>query len=215
MLTNEENFEQIKKDYDNYAKFDEEILKFQNEQLHLLRELENNIENSLSIQEKVELEIVTMNKQCKKLLELIALQMMIPKLKSSKNIISATMIYMYFMRKILAPETKKQEYRIIQVEDYSKDIENSLYQLDHISEKLQTTSKKLTTMIKEIEYKYQEYLEAIPECKDLLNNLKTVKSNLKEKEYELEKLKKQQSKNLEINNEKVKKLNNKIEKKAS
>ena len=181
MLTNEENFEQIKKDYDNYAKFDEEILKFQNEQLHLLRELENNIENSLSIQEKVELEIVTMNKQCKKLLELIALQMMIPKLKSSKNIISATMIYMYFMRKILAPETKKQEYRIIQVEDY----------------------------------KYQEYLEAIPECKDLLNNLKTVKSNLKEKEYELEKLKKQQSKNLDINNEKVKKLNNKIEKKAS
>lgn len=215
MLVNEENFDQIKKDYDNYAKFDEEILKFQNEQLYLLKELEYNIENSLSIQEKVEIEIVAMNKQCKKLLQLIALQMMIPKLKSSKNIISATMKYMYFMRKILAPETRKQEYKIIQIEDYSKDIENSLYQLDHVNQKLQTTSKKLTTMIKEIEYKYREYLEAIPECKDLLNNLKIVESNLKEKEYELEKLKKQQTKNLEINNEKVKKLNNKIEKKAS
>ena len=165
----------------------------------------------MTITEKVEKEVKAMNNRCKKLLELIALQMMIPKLKGTKNIITSTMIYMYYMRKILHPEVKTKKYKIINITDYSNDIENSLYQINNITEKLKNTSQKLNSLIKEFEEKYKEYFDIIPECKNLLYNLKNVQSNLREKEYEINKLKQQQQKNLETNNEKVKRLNNKIE----
>lgn len=211
IASDEKDFEIIKKEFDIFAKFDQDLIKFQNEQIYLLKELESNIENSLTITEKVEKEVKAMNNRCKKLLELIALQMMIPKLKGTKNIITSTMIYMYYMRKILHPEVKTKKYKIINITDYSNDIENSLYQINNITEKLKNTSQKLNSLIKEFEEKYKEYFDIIPECKNLLYNLKKVQSNLREKEYEINKLKQQQQKNLETNNEKVKRLNNKIE----
>ena len=55
---------------------------------------------------------------------------------------------------------------------------------------------------------YKDYLESIPEAKELLSNLYQVQSQIEEKEYELEQLKKEQQKNLEKNNQKVKTLDN-------
>lgn len=209
--SDEKDFEIIKREYAIFAKFDQDLIKFQNEQVYLLKELELKIENSLTITEKIETEVKAMNNQCKKLLELIALQMMIPKLKSTKNIITSTMIYMYYMRKILKPEIKTKKYKIIKIEDYSKDIENSLYQIDDTTKKLEKTTKKLREIIKEFEEKYKEYFDVIPECKSLLNNFKNIETSLSEKEYEIKRLKQHQLENLETNNEKVKRLNNKIE----
>jgi len=207
----EENLQRATKDYQIFSYFDKELIKFQNEQEKLLKELEINIQNSVSISEKVEIEAVTMNNQAKRLLELMSIQMMIPGARSSTNIITATMLYMYFIHQMLHPDIKTKKYKVINVEDYSNNIKDSISQLDDINNKLQTTSKKLNDIVKDFEKKYEKYFGIIPEYEKLLNNLKKVQDNLNEKEYELEKLKQKQLKNLETNNQKIKKLDNKIE----
>lgn len=208
---NERKLQEMKRTYDDYQQINADLMSFQNHQAKIISELEHNIENSMKTYEKVQTQIIELDNQSKRLLELIAIQMMIPKLKSAKTIISATIIYMHFMRRFLAPNVKTKKYQLIQVDDYSKGIENSLYEIDKTTLNLKNTSQKLKEMIKNFENEYKEYIDTMPECKDLLHNLQKVQNSLLEKEYELAKLKQKQEKNLEINNEKVKKWNNKTE----
>lgn len=207
----EENLENAKKDYNLFANFDKDLTKFQDEQLQLIKDLEIQMQNAVSVSEKVQIEAVGMNNQARRLLQLMALQMMIPGTRSATNIIVSTMLYMHFMRQMIHPEFKTKKYKVINVEDFSRNIRDSLYKIDDVTDKLKTTSKKLNDMIKDFETTYEEYFDALPECRDLLNNLKKIQDNLNEKEYEIEKIKQEQLKNLENNNARVKKLDNKVE----
>ena len=58
-------------------------------------------------------------------------------------------------------------------------------------------------MISKIKEEFKDYIGVIKECDELLSNLEKTRSNLHEKEYELEKIKSKQEKELERNNAKV------------
>jgi DNA repair ATPase RecN len=150
-----------------------------------------------------------LNRQSGRLLGLMGLQMMLPGARSARGLATTAALYMNFMRNVLNPQTVTHRYKVIRVQDYSREIENSLIDLENISVFINKTSRYLRQTIKNFEETYKDYLDSIPEAKELLSNLYQVQSQIEEKEYELEQLKKEQQKNLEKNNQKVKTLDNK------
>lgn len=206
---NEQQLESIKEEYYNYTKFNTELLRFQSEQDFLLRDLRQKMANATRIEERVEFQFRAMNQHGNRLLQLMGLQMFLPGARSARGIATASALYLNFMRNIMNPQTIQHRYKVIRVEDYSRQIENSLADLENISDFLGRTSRQLRQTIRNFEETYKDYLDSIPEAKSLLSNLYRVQAQLSEKEYELEQLKKEQQKNLEKNNQKVKALDNK------
>ena len=202
----EEAFANLKESYYNFENFNNQLIIFQNEQDYLLKDLEKKVSESTKVTEQVEYRVQLLNRQNKRLLQMIALPMLIPGNRSAKAIATATASYLYFMRNLLTPRLREQRYRVISVIDYSREIENNISRIEDATHTLGKTSNKLEEMIKKIEVDFKDYLDQIPECRELLNNLNKLLGDLKEKEEELEKTKQEQEKLLETNNQKVKTL---------
>ena len=194
----------LRERYFNYENFNNQLIKFQNDQDYLLADLEQKMKNATRIEERIELQVETLNRQGNQLARLAAMQMMLPGARSVVGLTALTGTYMYFMRNIIRPRTTLKRYKVIRVEDYSKEIESSINSIEKAAENLAKTSDQLGKMITTFERDYKDYFDLVPECRSLLSNLYKVQSNLKEKEYELEKIKQEQKKNLEKNNAKVK-----------
>ena len=204
----EESLSELKEAYYNYNynNFNNQLMKLQYEQDYLLKELEQKIKESTTFTEKVEYRVELMNRQSRRLLQLLAIPMTIPGNRSAKAMATATAAYLYFMQNLLHPRTSKRRYRIISVTDYSKEIENNISKIEDAATMIQKVSNKLEDMIKKIETDFKDYINTVSECKELLKNLNKLLTELKEKEEELEKNKKEQEKLLETNNQKVKTL---------
>ena len=203
----EKKFANLKENYYDFENFNNQLISLQYEQDAILKDLEQKINDSVSITEKVTYNFRMLNKQSKRLLSLLAVPMMIPGNRSAKAMATATAAYLLFMRNLLNPRTKRQHYRIIEVTDYSKEVERGISKIEEATNLISKTSNKLETVIKNIEKNYKEYIDNVPEYKDLLSNLKQILEDFKIKEEELEKTKQQQEELLEKNNHKVRTLN--------
>ena len=204
LALDESYFNEIKLSYFNYEKLNKELLNFQVVQDEILNDIQNKIKTAASIKEKTEIQIISMNRLSKRLLTILSASMLIPGVRSAKGISTMTATYLYFMRNIMRPKTITKKYKVLQVEDYSKEIENSIEELEKASSFIKKTSKQVSKTIKDYEKQFSEYIDILPEYKELLVNLKKIKEELLEKEYELKKIKEEQEKNLEKNNSKVK-----------
>lgn len=202
----ESQFDKLKESYYNFENFNNQLIAFQSEQDFLLKDLEKKVSESTSITEQVQYRVQLMNRQNRRLLQMIALPMLIPGNRSARAIASATAAYLYFMRNLLNPRLREQRYRIISVIDYSSEIEKNISKIEDAATSISKTSNKLEEMIRKIEVDFKDYLNDIPECRELLSNLNKLLSDLKEKEEELQKTKQEQEKLLETNNQKVKTL---------
>ena len=111
------------------------------------------------------------------------------------------------MRNLVHPQTVTRRYRTVRTEDYAKEIESSIADIEDITTLIKRTSRQVDITINEVEKEFAEYMNIYPECRELLNNLIKIKEEIKEKEYELKKIKEEQEKNLELNNQKVLTLN--------
>ncbi len=205
----EDKLEEIKDKYADFDKFSKELLQFQNEQDNILREMNQKLANAISIQEKIEVKIVGMRKQNERILKLIVAQMALPGARSAKGIATATLLSLYFMKNLMHPKTQTRKYKVINVQDYQKEIESSIEAMDGILTLLTKTSTEIDKVMENIEKEFKDYLDTIPECKKLLEEMKKIKSMISEKEYELERTKQQQQQNLEKNEAKVKTLQGK------
>lgn len=208
ILYDEKEMDIIKDDYTNLKKFSTELEKFQTEQERLFLDLQEKIASSERIEERVETTITILNKQSKRLLQLLAVSMMVPTLPGAKEVVAGTLAYMYFFRKSLKPKIQKnyKRYQKIKVEDFSIDIQNSLNSLNNMISTIHKSSISLDEMIKNFKEDYKDYIDNSKECRELLENLKQMQENLREKEFDLNKIKNEQQKNLELNNDKVKVL---------
>ena len=202
----ESQFDKLKESYYNFENFNNQLIAFQSEQDFLLKDLEKKVSESTSITEQVQYRVQLMNRQNRRLLQMIALPMLIPGNRSARAVASATAAYLYFMRNLLNPRLRQQRYRIISVIDYSSEIEKNISKIEDAATSISKTSNKLEEMIRKIEVDFKDYLNDIPECRELLSNLNKLLSDLKEKEEELQKTKQEQEKLLETNNQKVKTL---------
>lgn len=202
----EKTFDLLKESYYDFENFNNQLLSFQNEQDYILKDLEQKVKESTTITEQVEYKMKAMSRQSKRLLKMLALPMLIPGSRSAKAVATGTAAYLYFMRNLLSPRLERKKYRIIKVTDYSKDIENNISKIEETTSLLTKTSTKLKDMIEKLEIDFKDYINEIPECKELLSNLNKLLKDLKEKEEELARIKKNQEKVLEENNQKVKTL---------
>lgn len=203
----EERLELLKDAYYDYNNFNNQLISFQYEQDYMLKDLEQKVKESTTITEQVEYRMQLMTRQSRRLLNMLALPMMIPGNRSAKAMATATAAYMYFMRNLMQPRLRQRRYRIISVTDYGKEIERNISNVEDALNLIGKTVNKLEDMIEKIEKDFKEYINEIPKCKELLSNLNILLSELKEKEEELAKTKKQQENLLKENDRKVKTLN--------
>ncbi len=201
----EERFEKLREQFFSIEKMNQELLDFQNEQDYLLREVQEKIKNAVSVEERVKVEVEALNLQSRRLLRLLAFQMLFPGSRGAKRFAATTAAYLYFARQIIHPKTTTRKYKVITVKDYSEEIANSMHSLDDASLLLEKTNQQIDKMITEIKETFQDYIGVVPECDSLLSHLQEVKRDLEEKEYEMDKIKNQQIQLMEKNNAKVKK----------
>ena len=160
------------------------------------------VDKAVSVTERVEVQVESMNKRTQSLLRRLSILMLIPGARGAKATAAMFAIYKEIARNILFPKTTTKKYTEITVTDYSRDIEKSIKKLDEVASDLYKASKDVDKMISSIKEEFSEYIGVLPECDELLRNLDKVKSNLKEKEYELEKIRIKEEKELERNNTK-------------
>ena len=131
---------------------------------------------------------------------------MLPGARTARGLATMAASYLYFMRNIMQPNVRTRTLRSIKVEDFHKEIESSLDELENVGSLLTKTSKQIATTIKEVETEFKDYIDHIPECRELLANLEKIKQEIEEKEYELNRIKEEQEKNLQKNDAKVKRM---------
>lgn len=202
----EMRIEEIREKYYSFDKFNKEITKFQQEQDKVLEEIKDKMAKATTIQERVETQVQGMNRQSRRLMAIMAASMMLPGARSAKGLATLTASYLYFMRNIMRPNVRTRTLRTIRVEDYHKEIERSIADLENVKDLLSKTSRQIDSTIREFETEFKDYLNEFPECRELLSNLEKIKDEILEKEYELVRIKEEQEKNLEKNNAKVKRM---------
>ena len=199
----EEQLEEMKSKYDTFDNFNNTLLRFQADQEYIIKDLEDKIKNSTSIEEKVEIKFKILDSQLKTISTLIAPQLLIPGAKSGVRMAVATASLVFVLRRHIRPKMETTRYRVVNVTDYSKDISNSIIDIEKSLNLLKNSKKQLEKFLIEFKDKYKDYLGKIKACDNLVNNLDNLLISLKEKEEELEIMKKRQEKNLENNNIKV------------
>ena len=144
-----------------------------------------------------------MNKHAKRMFTLLGLSMFLRGGRSAKSMAAITASYIYFAKQVAHPKMITKKYRVIEVKDYRDDIYDSMSELEKASYLLRKTDRMLDSVILEIREEFKDYIGVLPECDQLLSNLEKIKSNLHEKEYEMEKLQKEQVELLEKNEAKI------------
>ena len=203
----EKKLYEFENEYYDIDKINNDLLNFQYEQDRVLKDLKDKVANATSVTEKVEYETKAMSEQSKILLGLLGFQLFLPGPMIAKKMAFNTAAYLYFMNNILRPKTTSKKYKVIQVKNYSTDIENSIFSLDSAINMLEKTSIQVDKMIERLSDEFKDYLGIIPEVQELVDNLYKIKNDLEEKEYEIYRIKKEQEKVLVENNDKVLKKN--------
>lgn len=200
------NFEEIKEKYYDYNEFNNMLMRFQFEQDKLLLDLKYKMDRAVNIEEKVERKITALSEQSKKILSMMRTQMFLPGARGTKRTTTMAGLFMYFMKSVLNDEKNKKKYKVVTVADYKYEIEKSIEDINDINTMLNKTKKQVDKMIKKFKEDYSEFMGVIPECDKLLSNLESVKEQLSEREYEIAKIKSEQTKNLAKNEAQVKKI---------
>lgn len=201
--TDEKELEELKEKYFKLDKINKNLDDFYKEQEELLREMQKKIDNAVTVTEKVQVKVEYMNRQSKGLLSALTAIMLLPGPRGAKALASMALIYASIARSMLESKTVTTKYKEITVYDYSKEIDKNIKKIDEASKDLSKTNKDIDNIIKQIKEEFSLYIGVIPECDELLSNLNKVKRNIEEKEYELEKIKNKQEKELERNNNKL------------
>ena len=199
----EEKLEELREKYYKVDKLNNDLNDFYLEQELLLREIKEKVDKAVTVTEKQEVQIEYMNNQTRSLLRRLSLLMMLRGARGAKAFAAMSAIYISMARQMLLPKTKIKKYKEIIVKDYTKDIENNIDKINEVSISISNISNNIDKLKSKIKEEFSDYIGVIPECDELLANLDKVKSNIKEKEYELEKIKEEQEKELERNNAKI------------
>ena len=202
----EKKFDELKEKFNKIEQINKELLDFQYEQDALLQEAREKVRDALTVEEKVKVEMKILDNQSRRLLRLIALRMFFPGSFSAKAISSSIAAYLLFTRQLIQPETVTKKYKVIKVIDYGEDIKDSISSLENAIDLLGKTGKQVDKLIDDIHDKFKDYIGVVKECDYLLYDLNKIKDNIKEKEYEMERIKKEQENVLKENNAKVLKI---------
>ena len=202
----EDKYQEIKEKYYSIDRFNDQMYALQQEQEALLKRVKEKVDNAVTVEEKVKTEIEYFDISARRLMRLLALEMLIPGLRGAKRTLTATALYAYYMRKLMNPKVTTKKYKEIKAIDYSDVIEGSIDDLEKLEESLSSATDQIDKIIKKFKEDYKEFMDIIPEYNSFLSKLDRVKSSLKEKESELSNIKSEQKQQLEKNKVNVKKI---------
>ena len=202
----EEKMKEIKKEKEKIEHSNEKIKTFSKEADEELNKINKKIDKTVQLNKEITTQLSKANNVSTNLLLLIGAEMMIPTANSAKKVAVAATTGLYVLNKIF----RKDKYqKIINKEistvDYSKEIEASLSSIDKTIEKLDDNLYEIGKLIYMLQNEYSDYSNN-NEFNSLLNNLYNIKKNVEEKRDNLIRIKKEQEKNLNKNNNKVKVL---------
>ena len=210
LLITEEELEKLKEKYNELDKFNIKLLEYQNEQDKIIKEMNEQLKNAKTIEEKVEIRLKAMDKQTKKLLNIIGVQLLLPIPNHLKRVVTSTALYMYYLKSMIKPELETKQYKIIKVEDYTNSISKNIESLDEIEKMIKKTSKEIEKIISDFKNEYSEYIGKNDKCRELLNSFEKIRFEIRDREEEIKNIKEKQKQELVNNKNKVKTLNNKV-----
>lgn len=199
----EDDFSKLKAQSTLFEKVNQQLRNFQEDQERFLAEIQEKIANSMTVHEKTEIQFQAMNRQGRRLMRMLSLQMMFPGLFVGRAVATTAASYLYFMQQIVHPTTVTRKFKVVEVKDYQDTIENSIHALDDAHDLLGKTVSQIDKMMLQLKEEYQQYAGIFSEYDEIFRNLKRVKRDLEEKEYEMEKMRDQQMLVLSQNNAKV------------
>lgn len=202
----EERLDELKEKYFKVEEFNKQLKEFQALQAAAAEKSLTDVRNAVTEADRVQAQTVGMNNQMNNLLRFMALQMARPGIRSGRAMTMAVALTVYFIRNMINPPVQTRPYREVQVQDYSKEIEQSIGSIEDVLNKISIGIKYLDKIYDEITTEFSELIGHSKELDELISNLKKVKEDLKEKEYEVEKTKQLQQEAMEINNNNARQL---------
>lgn len=200
-------FEKMKEDYADIEAIDKYIQDFSYDQEKIINELNRKIQDSISIQTKIEKEI-NLVPQFNKLIEaalLIAVSKKLPPTLGG-NLMKANLMVnaIFIASNFIKTEEKEKKITIVKYSDYSKDI---IYSINATSEATTNINKALIN-IKDMQelFKKECYGANIPEYDEFMKNIINLEKELREKRSIINKYNKDFNYMLTDHNVKIKRL---------
>lgn len=200
-------FEKMKEDYTDIEAIDKYIQDFSYDQEKIINELNRKIQDSISIQTKIEKEI-NLVPQFNKLIEaalLIAASKKLPPTLGG-NLMKANLMVnaIFIASNFIKTEEKEKKITIVKYSDYSKDI---IYSINATSEATTNINKALIN-IKDMQelFKKECYGANIPEYDEFMKNMINLEKELREKRSIINKYNKDFNYMLIDHNVKIKRL---------
>lgn len=182
--TDDFSFDDEKKEYDNFI----------DQQEHIKIEEEREETKARSELENYKLRIAAIKKQCESLKRMITKRSLIkPTVRNAKLITVTVLASIYNMRNILRNKKfRRRRKRLTRIE-YTKAIENDPNEISNVSNLINKSYQQIDALISEIKTKFSSF-NAI-EYQSLISDLEEIKRILEEREYEIERVRKQQVNN--------------------
>ena len=168
LVEKEIDFDKLKEKYYSIDKFNKELIEFQKQQDALLKEVQEKVANAVTVSERVQVEMEAMNLQSRRLLRRLTMAMLFPGTRIARGTALTTAAYLSFVRQILNPRTTTRRYRVINVEDYSSDIE---YTISSIEDAIGMLGKGLKTGVRFITSPIHETKNIMDATKDFAGHV--------------------------------------------
>ena len=192
----EKIIEEAPEETDNFSFDDEkkEYDKFLDQQEHIKIEEEREEAKARSEIENYKLRIAAIKKQCESLKRMITKRSLVkPTVRNAKLITVTVLASIYNMRNILRNKKfRRRRKRLTRIE-YTKAIENDPNEISNVSNLINKSYQQIDALISEIKTKFSSF-NAI-EYQSLISDLEEIKRILEEREYEIERVRKQQVNN--------------------
>ena len=189
----EEKLEELKEKDLNIEKHKNDLIKFQDEEDKITKVVQEKIKKETNIFEKERIKLSGMSIGSALAIRNVRRNMRPIGVRSGRKIFNFITTYLYYFSMINTVKPIRNRYKKLDLNKYQKEVEKSLEEIDKVLIDIKKTGKKLEKTIKDFIMKYEKYSNT-SEYKSILDNLMQMEKELKEKEYEIEKIKKQEEK---------------------
>ena len=207
----DEEFIKLQDQYADVEKINDYIDKYNSQMDSIIADLEEKIKNNTEITRTMEttFEIVPdINRMLQATLMLASIDLIPPTPMGS--LFRATLFVgaAQMMASAFTPREETREITTTRITDYSRDILNNQSTINDVLGNIEDAYDNIKYMKDTFEHQFSEYKDQIPEYDTLIKNIFSMEKELERQQYVAYDYKAQIDKALEVNNQKVKRLEN-------
>lgn len=184
----EEEFNKLKEKEADISKFNNEFIKFQNEQSKIISDVHMNIPFQENVNDIARIQLNGMFLSSNLAMRNVRRNMRTPGVRSGKKVYNLLATFLYSFSMINTTRPVRKQYKNIHLEEMSASIENNINEIDNMLLNLSKTSNQITRNINLFIKMYEQFKDT-DQYKKILANLEQMRRNIEEKEYELQRIK--------------------------